>query len=107
MIELRWAADWSGNKVLQYRQKVDTTIRAGMSWSVDQLAMTANYEWTEWTDVPTFTIPPQYDITAENVRELSEMCDVSLMTAKKAMVACGGNIVNATEWLRVYGRNLA
>ncbi len=36
---------------LQYRQKVDTTIRAGM-WDDKGIAQTANYQWSEWRDVP-------------------------------------------------------
>jgi hypothetical protein len=39
---------------LQYRQKVDTTIRAGSAgtWDTDSLARTANMQWSEWRDVP-------------------------------------------------------
>lgn len=39
---------------LQYRQKIDTTIRAGGAgtWDADSLARTANYQWSEWRDVP-------------------------------------------------------
>jgi hypothetical protein len=39
-------------KKLQYRQKVDVTIRAG-NWSSEGIAQTANYQWSEWRDVPT------------------------------------------------------
>jgi hypothetical protein len=39
-------------KKLQYRQKVDMTIRAGLNWSQEQLANTSDYQWSEWTDVP-------------------------------------------------------
>jgi hypothetical protein len=67
MIELRWLRRGTGRQiydrygldadevetVLQYRQKVDTTVRAGLNWSNDDLAKTANYQWSEWTDVPT------------------------------------------------------
>lgn len=35
---------------LQYRQKIDTTIRAGM-WDEKGIAQTANYQWSEWRDV--------------------------------------------------------
>lgn len=40
---------------LQYRQKIDTTIRAGM-WDAAGIAQTANYEWSAWQDVPTVTV---------------------------------------------------
>ena len=36
---------------LQYRQKIDTTVRAGM-WDDAGIARTANYQWSEWQDVP-------------------------------------------------------
>lgn len=39
-------------KKLQYRQKVDVTVRAG-NWSSEGIAQTANYQWSEWKDVPT------------------------------------------------------
>ena len=41
---------------LQYRQKVDTTIRAGM-WDDKEIAQTANYQWSEWRDVPEIVAP--------------------------------------------------
>ncbi len=67
MIELRWLKRYTGkvivdencidvNKtetVLQYRQKIDTTVRAGLNWSHDDLSRTANYQWSDWSDVPT------------------------------------------------------
>ncbi len=37
---------------LQFRQKVDITIRAGM-WDDKSTARTANYQWSAWQDVPT------------------------------------------------------
>ena len=42
-------------RVLQYRQKVDTTIRAGGAgtWDTGSIARTANIQWSEWRDVPT------------------------------------------------------
>ena len=66
MIELRWLKRYTGKTVynqygldeleketvLQYRQKIDTTIRAGM-WSNEDIARTATYEWSDWHDVKT------------------------------------------------------
>lgn len=60
MIEMRWLTTWdedkeqkriSSKRKLQYRQKIDTTIRAGM-WSNMKIVETANYQWSEWHDVP-------------------------------------------------------
>lgn len=48
MIEMRWYVPVDGNKVLQYRQQYDATIRAGM-W-VDERP--ANLQWSDWKDVP-------------------------------------------------------
>lgn len=39
---------------LQYRQKVDTTVRAGM-WDAAGIAQTANMQWSEWRDIPEVT----------------------------------------------------
>lgn len=50
-MELRWLVTHFGHRKLQYRQQVDTTIRAGM-WPAPDIARTANMQWTEWTDVP-------------------------------------------------------
>ena len=36
---------------LQYRQKIDVTVRAGM-WDQAGIASTANMQWSEWRDVP-------------------------------------------------------
>ena len=53
-VELRWvlrsALGLTFEKVLQYRQKVDTTIRAGMFNDA-----APNFEWSRWQDVPTIT----------------------------------------------------
>jgi hypothetical protein len=40
---------------LQYRQKVDITVRAAAAgmWDNESLARTANMQWSEWQDVPT------------------------------------------------------
>ena len=73
MIEMRWLT-WEEEKVimpdpmliqygkkyeptrvtmrkLQYRQMIDTTIRAGM-WDNTSIAQTAKMAWSEWRDVP-------------------------------------------------------
>lgn len=53
-MEIRWVIrpGWDGpEKVLQVRYMHDTTIRAGMH-SSEQIAATANYQWSEWKDVP-------------------------------------------------------
>ena len=41
--------------VLQYRQRIDTTIRAGGpgTWDNAAIERTANYQWSDWHDVPT------------------------------------------------------
>lgn len=54
MIELRWyvRAGWDGpERILQYRMKRDVTVWAGMP-TQEQIAEHANYQWSEWTDVP-------------------------------------------------------
>jgi hypothetical protein len=53
MIELRWLITNPvfGHRKLQYRQQVDTTIRAGM-WPAPDMARTANMQWSAWHDVP-------------------------------------------------------
>ena len=54
MIEMRWYVSVDGNKVLQYRQKIDTTVRAGGpgTWNADSIAQTANWQWSAWKTVP-------------------------------------------------------
>ena len=105
MMEMRWY-DTGERKVLQYRQKLDITIRAGMNWTPDQLARTANYQWSEWIDVPTVESPMVGEISAESVSYLREISDAPLMECKKALKACRGDMVKAKEWLRVYPRNV-
>ena len=41
-------------KKLQYRQMIDTTVRAGGAgtWDNASIARTANMQWPEWRDVP-------------------------------------------------------
>lgn len=48
MIEMRWYVPVSGEKVLQYRQQYDATMRAGM-WTDEQ---PPNLQWSAWKDVP-------------------------------------------------------
>ena len=52
MIEMRWYVPVTGDKVLQYRQRVDVAVRAGMGWDANSLAQTANYQWSDWKTVP-------------------------------------------------------
>ncbi len=49
MIEMRWLVPVVGEKVLQYRQKVDMTIYAGMGPFPDSAK---NMQWSEWRTVP-------------------------------------------------------
>jgi hypothetical protein len=51
MIEMRWYVPVVGDKVLQYRQKVNTTVYAGIP-SQDFISRTANMQWGPWKDVP-------------------------------------------------------
>lgn len=56
MIELRWLvrSGWDGpEKVLQYRQQYDATIRAGMPNMINWPHEPApKMVWSEWKDVP-------------------------------------------------------
>ena len=49
MIEMRWYVPVSGEKVLQYRQKVDVTVYAGLGPYPDSAK---NMQWSKWFDVP-------------------------------------------------------
>lgn len=42
---------------LQYRQKVDVTVRASAAgmWDNESLARTATMQWSDWKDVPEVT----------------------------------------------------
>ncbi len=51
MIEMRWLVPVEGEQKLQYRQKIDVTVRAGQ-WDAASIAQTANWQWSEWRDVP-------------------------------------------------------
>ena len=54
MIEMRWYVPVNGTKVLQYRQMLDATVRAGAAgtWDNASIARTANMQWSEWKTVP-------------------------------------------------------
>ena len=57
MIEMRWLVrpGWDGpERVLQYRQQIDVTVRAGGAgtWDTASIARTANWQWSDWRDVP-------------------------------------------------------
>lgn len=58
MIEMRWLVRLGTGvhreQVLQYRQMIDTTIRAGGAgtWDTASIARTANMQWSDWRDVP-------------------------------------------------------
>ena len=49
MIEMRWLVPVVGEKVLQYRQKVDINVYAGLG-RPDGVAK--NMQWSEWRTVP-------------------------------------------------------
>ena len=50
MVQMRWYKT-NSSKTLQYRLKYDTTIYAGMP-TEEQKLKTANYQWSEWMNVP-------------------------------------------------------
>ena len=50
MVQMRWYKT-NSSKTLQYRVKYNTTIYAGMP-TEEQKLKTANYQWSEWMDVP-------------------------------------------------------
>ena len=67
MIEMRWLTRdskldisedhipcYAKERVLQYRQKIDITVRAGGAgtWDNESLARTATMQWSDWRDVP-------------------------------------------------------
>lgn len=51
MIEMRWYTSADGQRVLQYRQMVDVTVRSGI-WSAEEQLRTSNFQWSEWRTVP-------------------------------------------------------
>ncbi len=50
MVQMRWYKT-NSSKTLQYRVKYNTTVYAGMPTEREKLE-TANYQWSEWMDVP-------------------------------------------------------
>ena len=53
MIEMRWYVPNVGEKVLQYRQQYDATVRAGpATGGVFGLPDFVNMQWSEWKTVP-------------------------------------------------------
>ena len=50
MVQMRWYKT-NSSKTLQYRVKYNATIYAGMP-TEEQKLKTANYQWSEWMDVP-------------------------------------------------------
>lgn len=50
-VKLRWVIKPGDRRVLQYAVKYDTTVRAGM-WDNENIVKTANYQWSDWIDVP-------------------------------------------------------
>jgi hypothetical protein len=69
MIEMRWLVNNDNSRRLQYRQKYDVTIRAGLNWSNEDLSRTANYQWSDWHDVPEVWNPP-----TQGVPPISSKC---------------------------------
>lgn len=63
MIEMRWLVNNDHSRRLQYRQKIDTTIRAGM-WSNMKILETADYQWSDWRDIPEVHEPPVYSASS-------------------------------------------
>ena len=51
MIQMRWYSTDNKLETLQFRQLYDTTVYAGNP-TPEQKLMYANYQWSEWTDVP-------------------------------------------------------
>ena len=56
MIEMRWLTRGT-QRFLQYRQKIDVTVRTGGAgtWDDVAIARTANMQWSEWRDVQEVT----------------------------------------------------
>jgi len=51
MVEMRWYVPVTGEKVLQYRNMVNTTVYAGMP-TMEEKMRTANLQWSPWKEVP-------------------------------------------------------
>jgi len=61
MVQMRWYKTHSSEK-LQYRVKHNATVYAGTP-TVKEKLMTANYQWSEWMDVPKV-----WDVDAEEIK---------------------------------------
>ena len=48
---MRWYVPVTGDKVLQYRNMVNTTVYAGIP-TMEEKMRTANLQWSPWKDVP-------------------------------------------------------
>jgi len=51
MVEMRWYVPVTGDKVLQYRNMVNTTVYAGIP-TMEEKMRTANLQWSPWKEVP-------------------------------------------------------
>jgi hypothetical protein len=51
MVRTLGGSELHNTKKLQYRVKYNTTVYAGMPTEREKLE-TANYQWSEWMDVP-------------------------------------------------------
>lgn len=64
MIKLRWIVrlkDGTPEKVLQYAQEFDTTIRARVPGQMWEIPANSKMQWSPWTDVPTYFEAPDYN----------------------------------------------
>ncbi len=61
MVQMRWYKT-NSSKTLQYRVKYNATIYAGMP-TEEQKLKTANYQWSEWMNVPEV-----WDVDAEEIK---------------------------------------
>lgn len=56
MVQLRWYATTNIQRKLQYRQKIDKTMRGDNTvvyqTPFPQVPPMENWEWSEWKDVP-------------------------------------------------------
>lgn len=99
MIELRWLRRNTGNRtlnqygffqdeteqVLQFRQKVDVTVYAGMgpfpeSWQ--------NMQWSDWTDVP---VLDQTKVMATSALNACAKCGLDFSGGHSLGFVCSNN----------------
>jgi hypothetical protein len=72
MIELRWARRNTGNRVLNeygfFRDEIEQVLQYRQELDTTPLTETANYEWSEWQDVPVLdqTLPNNIDVSLRN-----------------------------------------